>query len=402
MIIELHSIVLMIGPSGAGKSTIAAKLFPQHEIVSSDSVRAELCGDFRIQSRNNEVFAEVHRRSELLVANGQRVVVDATNLKTRDRQFFIDLAHKYKVKLYYLVVNRSVQDKLATGGWRLGVDGLIEKHENTYKSNLRTILNGDGVATVIQHTDQFRVIKRGDIEQIMSQGNYRKVLAVGDIHGNPADARLAANVADTEQALTVYLGDVVDYGDHNLEAFWFVYQRVMQGKAVMVWGNHERKLDMWIKADFGATYRGTVSAGMQKTVTELRQLTNRAAFIAAWKAMESMSKQHYIVRDLLFTHGAATPELWTMRDHRPHGEHGQLAYFGQIDRDKPMNDDGYPTRIYDWVEKIPAGRTVVVGHDIRSREEPFIHDNEKGGRAVFLDTGSGKGGKLSYKIWELW
>lgn len=391
----------MIGPSGAGKSTIAKKLFPQHEIISSDDVRAEICGDFRIQSRNNEVFAEVHRRAELRIANGQRVVVDATNLKTRDRQFFIDLAHRYKVKLYYLVVNRSVEEKLATGGWRLEVGGLIEKHENTYKSNLRTILNGDGVATVIHYTDQFRVVQRGEIQQILMNGNYRKVMAVGDIHGNPVDTRLAANVADTEHAFTIYLGDVVDYGDHNLEAFWVVYQRVIQGKAVLVWGNHERKLDMWIKADFGTTYRGTVSPGMQKTVNELRQLSNKASFIAAWRAMESMARQHYVIEDLLFTHGAATPEMWLMTDHRLHGEHGQLAYFGQIDRDKPAREDGYPTRIYDWVEKIPAGRTAVVGHDIRDREEPVIHDNDCGGRAVFLDTGSGKGGKLSYKIWEI-
>lgn len=400
MIIELHSIVLLIGPSGAGKSTIASKLFEQHEIISSDAVRAEICGDFRIQSRNNDVFAEVHRRSELRIANGQRIVVDATNLKTRDRQFYIDLAHKYKVKLYYLVVNRSVQDKLATGGWRLGVNGLIEKHENTFLSNLRTILNGDGVATVIQHTDKFKVVRKETLSVIMQHHN--KLMAVGDIHGNPVEARLAASVAESEGAFTMYLGDVVDYGDHNLEAFWFVYNRVMQGKALMVWGNHERKLDMWIKADFGATYRGTVSAGMQKTVSELRALKDNHAFIAAWRALESMSKQHYVVKDLLFTHGAATVELWSMEDHRPHGEHGQLAYFGQIDRDTPVRADGYPTRIYDWVEKIPAGKTVVVGHDIRSTDMPFVHDNDNGGRAVFLDTGSGKGGKLSYKIWELW
>lgn len=401
MIIELHSIVLMIGPSGAGKSTVAQKLFPQHEIISSDAIRAELCGDFRIQNRNNEIFAEVHRRAKLRIAMGQRVVIDATNLKTRDRQFFIDLAHHFKVKLYYLVVNRTVSEKLATGGWRLEVSGLIEKHDNTFKSNLRTILNGDSVATVIQHTDQFRVVQRSELRETLWQGNYRKVMAVGDIHGNPVDARLAAGVADAEGALTIYLGDVIDYGDHNLEAFWFVYQRVMQGKAVMVWGNHERKLDMWIRADFGATYRGTISNGMQKTINELRQLVDRDAFRAAWNALESMSRQHWVYGDLLFTHGAATAELWDIKDHRPYGEHGQLAYFGQIDRDNPTREDGYPTRVYDWVEKIPAGRTVVVGHDIRSRDEPFVHDNVKGGRAVFLDTGSGKGGKLSHMIWEV-
>lgn len=399
--IQLHSIVLMIGPSGAGKSTLANKLFPQHEIISSDAIRAEFCGDFRVQTRNDEIFAEVHRRTEHRLLLGQRVVVDATNLKTRDRQFFINLSQRLGVPLYYLVVNRSIDEKLATAGWRKEVNGLIEKHDNTFQSNLRNILNGDGVATVIQWTQPFSVVNRGDVRDLLRAGHYNKIMAVGDIHGNPVETRLAAAKADAENAFTIYLGDVVDYGEHNLEAFWFVYERVMAGKAVLVWGNHERKLDMWLRANFGATYRGKISNGMMKTVNELKQLGNRQRFGAAWNALESMSRQHYVLGDLLFTHGAATPELWYIKDHRPHGEHGQLAYFGQLDREKPMREDGYPNRVYDWVDKIEPGKTVVVGHDIRDTNEPFVHDNHAGGRAVFLDTGSGKGGKLSYIIYEV-
>lgn len=399
--IQLHSIVLMIGPSGAGKSTFASKLFPQHEIISSDSIRSELCGDFRIQTRNDEIFNELHRRTEHRIIMGQRVVVDATNLKTRDRQFFINLSQRLGVPLYYLVVNRSIEDKLATAGWRKEVNGLIEKHDATFQNNLRGILNGDGVATVIEWTQPFKVINRGTVKDLIRAGKYEKVMAVGDIHGNPVDTRLAAVKADNENAFTIYLGDVIDYGEHNLEAFWVVYDRIMNGKAVLVWGNHERKLDMWIRANFGANFRGKISTGMMKTVNEIKSLGNRQKFHAAWNALESISRQHYIIGDLLFTHGAATPELWYIKDHRPHGEHGQLAYFGQLDKENPMREDGYPNRIYDWVDKIEPGRIVIVGHDIRDTSDPFIHDNRKGGRAVFLDTGSGKGGKLSYLIYDL-
>ena len=399
--IQLHSIVLMIGPSGAGKSTFASKLFPQHEIISSDAIRSELCGDFRIQTRNDEIFAEVHRRAEHRLMLGQRVVIDATNLKTRDRQFFINLAKRLGVSLYYLVVNRTIDEKLATAGWRKDVKGLIEKHDNTFQNNLRNILNGDEVATVIQWTQPFTVVNRGTIKDSIRAGHYTKVMAVGDVHGNPVETRLAATKADSENAFTIYLGDIIDYGEHNLEAFWFVYNRVMSGKAVLVWGNHERKLDMWVRANFGATFRGKISNGMMKTVNELKQVGNRARFTAAWNALESMSRQHYVIGDLLFTHAAATPELWYINDHRPHGEHGQLAYFGQLDKEQPMREDGYPNRIYDWVDQIEAGKTVIVGHDIRDVNEPFIHDNAVGGRAVFLDTGSGKGGKLSYMIYDI-
>jgi protein phosphatase len=398
--ITLHSIVLMIGPSGSGKSTLATQLFPQHEVISSDAIRAELCGDFRIQTRNTEVFAELHRRTELRITMGQRAVVDATNLKAKDRRFFVDLAARMGVELYYLVVNRSVAEKLATGGWRLEVNGLIEKHDETFRSNLREILKGDGVATVIQSEQEFRVANRGDLDATIAAGGFDKLMAVGDVHGNPVEARAAAMIADNVNAFTLYLGDVIDYGDRNMDAFWFVYERVMSGKALMVWGNHERKLDMWIRSDFGATYRGQVSHGMKRTLDEIAKIPNRAKFRAAWCAMESMARQHYVWGNKLFTHAAATVGLWNIKDHRPHGEHGQLAYFGQVDKAVPFRDDGYPNRVYDWVNDVPAGKTVVVGHDIRSTTAPMVVENVIGGTAMFLDTGSGKGGKLSHVIFD--
>jgi hypothetical protein len=41
------------------------------------------------------------------------------------------------------------------------------------------------------------------------------------------------------------------------------------------------------------------------------------------------------------------------------------------------------------VEKIPHDLTVVVGHDIRGLT-PTVQENSKGGKAIFLDTGSSK------------
>jgi len=55
-----------------------------------------------------------------------------------------------------------------------------------------------------------------------------------------------------------------------------------------------------------------------------------------------------------------------------------------------------PVRTYRWVETIPAGWTVIVGHDVRSRTAPPIMANAAGGRAIFLDTGAGAGGRLSW------
>jgi protein phosphatase len=70
-----------------------------------------------------------------------------------------------------------------------------------------------------------------------------------------------------------------------------------------------------------------------------------------------------------------------------------LALYGETTG--RLDADGYPIRTHSWVERIPAALTVIVGHDVRQTHEPLVVDNAAGGRAVFLDTGAGKGGRLS-------
>ena len=61
-----------------------------------------------------------------------------------------------------------------------------------------------------------------------------------------------------------------------------------------------------------------------------------------------------------------------------------------------MTPDGLPVRTHGWVDRLPESLTAIVGHDIRSRDASLVVRGQRGGRAVFLDTGSGKGGRLSW------
>jgi protein phosphatase len=62
-----------------------------------------------------------------------------------------------------------------------------------------------------------------------------------------------------------------------------------------------------------------------------------------------------------------------------------------------IQDDGYPDRSLAWTQRIPAGLTVYCGHDQRGTDgRPWRCCNAAGGVAVFLDTGAGKGGHLSW------
>ena len=62
-----------------------------------------------------------------------------------------------------------------------------------------------------------------------------------------------------------------------------------------------------------------------------------------------------------------------------------------------VQPDGYPERSLRWVDRVPPGYTVYCGHDRRSGDgRPYVHHGAAGGTAVFLDTGAGKGGHLSW------
>lgn len=140
-------LTLLIGPSGGGKSSYAAQTYPAHTVISSDALRAELCGDFRDQSKNTQVFSAVHALVKARIAHGLDAVVDATNLKRKDRLAILACAPK-NGGIAYVVIDRPHTAKHRDAGWRADVQThgmpLIDYHQQVFESNLRDILRGDG------------------------------------------------------------------------------------------------------------------------------------------------------------------------------------------------------------------------------------------------------------------
>lgn len=141
-------LTLMVGPSGAGKTTYAKGL-PGY--ISSDELRAEYTGDFRDQTRNDDVFTALHRIAKARLDSGLPVCIDATNLRRKDRLACVSLA-PIGARISYVVMDRPLAAKHATAGWRgsVEVDGvpLVEYHHHRFQSALRDILAGDGLPNV--------------------------------------------------------------------------------------------------------------------------------------------------------------------------------------------------------------------------------------------------------------
>jgi predicted kinase len=151
-------LTLMVGPSGAGKTTWLGDIKARMEygilpdqIVSSDRIRHELCGDFRDQSKNEQVFTALHALVRTRVSHGLPAVVDATNIRRKDRLGIVGLSQP-DAQVRYIVMDRPLAEKHATADWRedIIINGvsLIDKHDATFKSNLADILAGDGLPNV--------------------------------------------------------------------------------------------------------------------------------------------------------------------------------------------------------------------------------------------------------------
>lgn len=148
------ALTLMVGPSGAGKSTwlrspeAAAMGIHESHIVSSDQIRADLCGDFRDQTKNEAVFTALHAVVRARLEQGLPAVIDATNLKRRDR---INAAALGSGKVRYVVIDRPMAEKERDAGWRAEIKdaegkpvNLLAKHEQTFRSQVKDIISGDG------------------------------------------------------------------------------------------------------------------------------------------------------------------------------------------------------------------------------------------------------------------
>jgi len=394
------SLVVLVGPSGSGKSTFCERHFNAREVVSSDAIREEFTGDKRRQDKNDVVFAEFHRRIAVKIQAGQRVVADATHLRDKDRRATAEVGLVLNVPVTYVVIDRPVEQKLHTGGWRLDVRmkggiGLIEAHSETFKANENKILAGDnikGVQVVDTRIDNFEVAqpmaRDGAVTALASRG-FKNVRVIGDVHGNVEGFDQATDASS--DTFFLFLGDLLDYDPRGIHVVCEVVSMMRQGHAINIRGNHEKKITNWVIGERGDGFRGRISHGNDATTNVVKAMSpsQRAKWEADFLALVEMSPDWIQLGEWLFTHGAVHPDMWDNSMFRAH-KNSKLESFAMFGETTGEVVNGFPVRKYDWVDLIPAQHHAVVGHAILSVDDPVIKTGTLGGEAVFLDTGSSK------------
>jgi len=224
--------------------------------------------------------------------------------------------------------------------------------------------------------------------------NFKGILVVGDIHSDYESLMRAHNVAETHNYFFMPIGDLVDRGPFPFETVLHMSAFMKTGCTGFVLGNHDDKFYRFHK---GAKVSFSVDA--RRTLADVGPERQEEFLKMYAEIIETpvYSKLYHVFDDITLVHAASHPSMWDPLV-KAGNEARSRALYGEVNGKR--HDDGLPVREYNWIDEIPTGKTVVVGHDrapINNIQivEPMIKTNSNGGKAVFIDTGCGKGGFLT-------
>ena len=211
---------------------------------------------------------------------------------------------------------------------------------------------------------------------------------IGDVHG---DYAAFARAVDTDR-FVIQLGDLTDHGPDSAGVLRLMFRLIDQGCGLFLLGNHDFKL---AKALVGRAVK--ISLELQQTLNALDTATAERAVFEITRAPAWLCWKNAI-----FVHGGFHPAMLETAPKLPNPVvkgHGDEVFDRALYAQPTGNlrPDGHLERSLAWVNQIPAGITVYCGHDrVSQNGHPFVKHGLAGGTAIFLDTGAGKGGKLSW------
>lgn len=225
------------------------------------------------------------------------------------------------------------------------------------------------------------------------QKDFKGFKVVGDVHGEFDAFDAVVKDAADKNLFVVSLGDLTDRGPNSPAVVDLMLDLIHTGQGAMVVGNHDDKFWRHLNGN-----NVKLNNGLDLTVQQFNSVPANGLTADRFHIQMPNFPVWATVENFTFVHGAFHPAMLDTKvllhkDKKGFGKTVSRAFFGQVNGFK---DDGMPIRIHDWVDTVPAGHTVFVGHEVVG-DVPVTKVGALGGTAVFVDTGSGKGGPLSSK-----
>jgi len=366
-IIPLHALVIVVSAGDPDCLAEVGAIFPDHEVINTAAVSQSLIGPKNRPELTSIIQSEIRHRVALKLSLGERVVVyDDGNDDPHWHNGLTRLAERQGAPVIYLCAEPG--------------------HDDCPAFRTTIVFGQDSISVV-------KPLPDNPLECISA--NFCGITVVGDVHGNLPALKSAVAWATSRNQFVWFLGDVIDYGNKSLETFDIVYNMMMGGTAAMIIGNHERKIARWAQHHEDGDRRSfKLSDGNQVTTTALNALgfNARQAWLGRFRAALGRVSLIAQLGNVHLVHGAMHPDVWTERDNPRDIEN--YALYGEPDMRLRTPTAAFRLG-YSWVDSVPDKEIVFVGHDVRSTMAPIAVTGAMGGKVVFLDTGSGKGGPLA-------
>lgn len=218
---------------------------------------------------------------------------------------------------------------------------------------------------------------------------------IGDVQGYAEPFERLATEARERDLAILQLGDVIDRGPDSPGAMALMLKLVDSGEAIQIAGNH---CDKFFRYRQGRQVE-IKKSGLAMTLEQLAARRDGEALAQRYASLVSRAPLWLAVGRYFFVHGAFDPDMLRRRapvvaDRARERRLSSLALFGETDG--TVMPDGKPRRTYRWIDRVPAALTVCIGHDVVSTSEVVVRHSAAGGRAVHLDLGPDRGGRIGY------
>jgi predicted kinase len=399
------ALYVLSGLPGAGKSQLRdnARNLPPGAWVSSDALREQILGyqedldangvamTVRFDHANGAVFSTMRAIVRERLAVGLLTIVDATNLTDSDRAEWVELAKGAGAPCEILIVGTSLDTCLSNNqlrNYRVPEHRIREMHTPPAPVIPDSVLSKvkPGKQLVVSMPQGFMLTSKYPYRVISSASfldarphelEHTAYDVIGDVHGllDELLALLAkagwtyenGRLCHSKNRKLLFLGDLVDRGLYSLEVLRLVRQAVIDGVALAIQGNHDKKLVNFMdKARSGGIERwgsnSNAETGMKLYHLDDQDASGLVEFI---RAMPS----HYVWENdkVAFVHGDihTFDPLRTPSDHMVYGE----STFGN-----PVDsDEQYETRFEAGINQYLLFR----GHLPQTSKQPHVFSLER-------------------------
>lgn len=220
---------------------------------------------------------------------------------------------------------------------------------------------------------------------------------IGDLHGNYHDAKRIVDEARQKDYAIAFIGDITDRGPQSPDCIRLVLDGIEKGDTLYVPGNHCYKFARYANGN-----DVKISHGLDLTIEQLKNDPEGEMLTEQFKELVFKAPLFLKIGNYVLTHAAYAKSMawidsFPLEDKKTLRKNGFVfnrALYGHPEKDK-KTEDGFPVQSLEWIDEIPENLIVVVGHNVVDHVITF-RKGSKGGKAIHIDTGSGKGGPLSF------